>query len=168
MGKYNREKAVEYADRWWNEYNPEFQAFKVDCTNYVSQCLWAGGAPMTFSGRGDGWWYRKGNKKSVDLWSYSWSVSHSLRWFLHSSRKGLQAQEVSSPDQLMIGDIIIYDFDGDGQWQHTTIVTAQDHSGMPLVNAHTVDSKKRYWAYKDSPAWTPNIKYKFFHIADEF
>ena len=38
--------------------------------------------------------------------------------------------------------------------------------GMPLVNAHTYNSRMRYWAYEDSSAYTPNIKYKFFTIVD--
>lgn len=37
---YQRSKAVSYAERWWNDYNPKFKKFEVDCTNYVSQCLW--------------------------------------------------------------------------------------------------------------------------------
>ena len=44
--KYDRRRAVQYAERWWNDYNPQFKKFEVDCTNYVSQCMWAGGAPM--------------------------------------------------------------------------------------------------------------------------
>lgn len=40
--RYNREEAVAYADRWWKDGNPEFETFEVDCTNYVSQCLFAG------------------------------------------------------------------------------------------------------------------------------
>ncbi|GBF12631.1 amidase domain-containing protein [Tepidibacillus infernus] len=168
MGVYNRKKAAEYADRWWNSYNPRFRTFEVDCTNYVSQCLWAGGAPMTGLGqKGKGWWYQ-GNGNKSDRWSYSWAVAHSLRWYLQTSRTGLRAIEVKSPEQLTIGDVICYDFDGDGKWQHNTIVTAIDPIGMPLVNAHTVNSIKRNWAYKDSYAWTEKTQYKYFHIVDQF
>jgi len=168
MSRYNREKVVQYADRWWNSYNPRFRAFEVDCTSYVSQCLLAGGAPMTHVGnRGKGWWY-KGSGARTDNWSYSWAVAHSLRWYLQNSKTGLRAIDVSSPKQLTIGDVICYDFDGDGHWQHNTIVTAIDANGMPLVNAHTNNSQKRNWEYKDSYAWTPKIQYKFFHIVDQF
>lgn len=44
---YRRDLAVAYADRWWNAGNPAFEEFDVDCTNYVSQCLFAGGHPST-------------------------------------------------------------------------------------------------------------------------
>lgn len=40
--RYRREEAAAYADRWWKDGNPEFEVFDVDCTNYVSQCLFAG------------------------------------------------------------------------------------------------------------------------------
>ena len=43
---YNREAAVRYANTWWDSRNPAFPSFDVDCTNYISQCLLAGGAPM--------------------------------------------------------------------------------------------------------------------------
>ncbi len=167
MGKYNRQQVVTYADKWWNSYNPSFQTFEVDCTNYVSQCLYAGDALMTYGGRGSGWWYKGIGSKSAN-WSYSWSVAHSLRWYLKNSRKGLTAIEVSSPLELTIGDVICYDFDGDGNWQHNTIVTEIDYNGMPLVNAHTVNSKRRYWSYRDSYAWTSKTTYAFFHISDFF
>lgn len=36
---YDRLAAVQYAERWWNSYNPQYRKFDVDCTNYVSQCL---------------------------------------------------------------------------------------------------------------------------------
>ncbi|OEF98987.1 hypothetical protein BHF71_09870 [Vulcanibacillus modesticaldus] len=167
MGAYDREKVVYYADKWWNSYNPRFRHFEDDCTNYVSQCLFAGGAPMTYAANRSGWWY-KGNGSKSDSWSFSWTVAHNLRWFLEVNKRGLTATVVSSAGQLTIGDVICYDFDGDGKWQHNTIVTAIDSSGMPLVNAHSINSKKRYWSYQDSSAWTPNIQYKFFHISDSF
>jgi len=160
--KYDRLKAVQYAERWWNDYNPAFQSFDVDCTNYISQCLHAGGAPMLgFSNRSKGWWMRNNN------WSYSWSVANSMRWYLPGSKTGLTAKEVNSPSQLLPGDVICYDFQGDGRFDHTTIVTAKDAEGMPLVNAHTTNSRRRYWAYEDSTAYTPNIKYKFFTVVDD-
>ncbi|KKB35668.1 amidase domain-containing protein [Bacillus thermotolerans] len=160
--RYDRLKAVQYAERWWNSYNSAYRKFDVDCTNYVSQCLHAGGAPMVgYPDRSRGWWMRNNN------WSYSWSVAHALRWFLSGAEKGLRAEEVSRPEQLEPGDVICYDFQGDGRFDHTTIVTAKDQKGMPLVNAHTTNSRMRYWSYEDSTAYTANIKYKFFHIKDD-
>ncbi|WP_100330478.1 amidase domain-containing protein [Bacillus xiapuensis] len=161
--QYDRLQAVQYAERWWNSYNPAYPKFAVDCTNYISQCLHAGGAPMRgYPNRSKGWWLRHKN------WSYSWSVAHALRWFLPSSSSGLRAEEAESPQQLEQGDVICYDFQGNGRFDHNVIVTAKDAQGMPLVNAHTSNSRMRYWSYEDSTAYTDNIQYKFFKIKDDF
>lgn len=158
---YNRLKAVQYAERWWNSYNPAYKKFENDCTNFISQCLHVGGAPMRgYPNRGSGWWLQNNN------WSYSWAIANSLRLYLSHSKSGLKAKEVSSPDQLLLGDVICYDFEGDGRFNHNTMVTGRDADGMPLVNAHTYNSRMRYWAYEDSSAYTPNIKYKFYSIIE--
>ncbi len=159
--QYNRLKAVQYAERWWNTYNPAYKKFENDCTNFISQCLHAGGAPMRgYPNRVSGWWLQNNN------WSYSWAIANSLRLYLPNSKGGLRAREVSSPEQLLLGDVICYDFEGDGRFNHNTIVTGKDADGMPLVNAHTYNSRMRYWAYEDSSAYTPNIKYRFYSIID--
>lgn len=158
---YDRREAVRYAERWWNSYNPEFRIFADDCTNYISQCLHAGGAPMRGAPRRDqGWWYQGDN------WSFSWAVAHSLRWYLSGSTSGLRGKELETPEELLPGDVICYDFQGDGRWDHNTIVVNKDAFGAPLVNAHTNNSRNRYWSYEDSAAWTPNIQYKFFRIGE--
>ncbi|AIQ44947.1 hypothetical protein R70723_02765 [Paenibacillus sp. FSL R7-0273] len=165
--RYRREEAAAYADRWWKDGNPEFEVFDVDCTNYVSQCLFAGGAPINYTGKREtGWWY-KGYNGAQEWWSFSWAVSNSLERYLSSQRSsGLRAEAVERPDQLSLGDVILYDWDGNGHFQHSTIVTAFDADGMPLVNARTVSSRHRYWDYRDSYAWTDRTAYRFFHIND--
>ncbi|GAB6992281.1 amidase domain-containing protein [Paenibacillus pini] len=166
--RYNREAAAAYADRWWDSNNPEFATFDVNCTNYISQCLFAGDAPINYTGKREtGWWY-KGYVSGKEWWSYSWAVSNSLERYLTTSSWGLQAERVERPEQLMLGDVIVYDWDGDGLYQHSTIVTAFDAGGKPLVNAHTVSSKHRYWDYRDSYAWNDKTVYRFLHIPDYF
>ncbi|MDF2724266.1 MAG: hypothetical protein K0Q59_3941 [Paenibacillus sp.] len=165
---YDRAKAQHYAETWWNKANPAYLHFEVDCTNFVSQCLFAGGAPMNYTGkRESGWWY-EGQDGSRELWSYSWAVAHSLQSYLTASKGGLHAELVQAPELLSIGDVVCYDWDGDGRFQHNAIVTGFDAASMPLVNAHTTDSRMRYWDYRDSYAWTPNTRYRFFHLADYF
>lgn len=165
---YRRDAAAAYAERWWDGYNPEYRAFDVDCTNFISQCLNAGGAPQWDTGRTDmGWWYRhRGGPQ--DQWSLSWAVAHSLRWYLAGSRQALQAEQASDPRLLVPGDVIHYDFDGDGVWEHTTVVVGLDQGGEPLVNAHTAPSRRRPWRYADSPAWTSRTRYLFWHVLDRF
>ncbi|WP_400246186.1 amidase domain-containing protein [Niallia sp. JL1B1071] len=158
---YDRLKAVQYAEKWWNSYNPKYHQFEVDCTNYISQCVHEGGAPMRgYPNRNKGWWMQNNN------WSYSWSVANAFPRYLETSTTGLRAKQVNSAIELKLGDVICYDFEGDGKYNHTTIVTGKDANGEPLVNAHTYNSRMRYWKYEDSTAYTPNIKYKFFTIID--
>lgn len=167
-GQYNREAAVQYADRWWETGNPAFAEFAVDCTNYISQCLFAGKAPIHYTGKREtGWWY-KGYVNAREWWSYSWAVSNSFARYLHTNTTGLRAELAERPEQLTLGDVIVYDWNGDGSFQHSTIVTAFDAGGMPLVNAHTVNSRHRYWDYRDSYAWNDRTVYRFYHIPDNF
>lgn len=159
--KYNRLEAVKYAEAWWNRRNPAYRNFQDNCTNFISQCLHAGESPMTgYPNVRSGWWQQ--NKQ----WSWSWAVAHSFQWYLSGTPAGLRAKRVERPEELLLGDVIAYDFEDDGRWNHTTIVTAKDANGMPLVNAHSADSRHRYWSYEDSSKYTPQMKYKFFHILD--
>lgn len=160
---YQREKAVAYANRWWNDHNPAYIYFpEDDCTNYISQCLAAGGAPMRgFGNRGQGWWYRSGRNPS---WSFSWAVAQSLKNYLSTSKSGLRGIQLDSPYDLLPGDVICYDFDGDGHWQHNSIVVAKDWKGEPLVNTHTYSRTHHLWDLADSPSYTPRMKYAFFRI----
>ena len=157
-GGYNPLAAVKYAERYWNEYNPNYPRFENDCTNFISQCLFAGGAKMYGESRIKGWWLR-GN-----TWSYSWTTAHALYLFLKRAKTGLRGIEVSDPTELLLGDIICYDFEGDQRFNHTTIVVGKTSDGFPLVNAHTSNSRNRLWSYEDSTAYTQNIQYAFLQI----
>jgi hypothetical protein len=165
--RYDRRAAVAYADAWWNGANPKYHHFAVDCTNYVSQCLFAGGLPMDYTGRRDsGWWY-EGYAGSTERWSFSWAVANSLRAYLLYSSNPRRGTEKTDPRELEPGDVIFYDWDGDGRWQHSVIVTGHDREGWPLVNAHTNNSRRRSWEYRDSLAWSDRTRYSFIHIPDE-
>lgn len=158
--RYDRRSAVQYAERWWNEFNPAFHKFTDDCTNFISQCLHSGGIPMWGSPhKGKGWWMGRNS------WSYSWTSAHGLYLFLANSG-GILTKKVANPQELNVGDIICIDFEGNGRFDHSLIVTTKDANGMPLVNAHTTNSRHRYWSYEDSSRYTPNIVYKFFVILD--
>ncbi|EEL52194.1 amidase domain-containing protein [Bacillus cereus] len=159
--QYNRLEAVKYAERWWDDRNPAYRNFPDNCTNFISQCLHAGETPMTgYPNIRKGWWQRE------NQWSWSWAVAHSFYWYLSGATTGLRAKSVESPKELLLGDVIVYDFEDDGRWNHTTIVVAKDADGMPLVNAHSANSRMRYWNYEDSSKYTPQMKYKFFHITN--
>lgn len=67
--------------------------------------------------------------------------------------------------ELELGDLISYDWNGDGVWQHVAIVVGVDREGEPLVAAHTAPAWGRPWRYTDSPAYTASTKYLFWHIS---
>lgn len=160
-----------YARRWWRRRNPDYISFENDCTSFISQCVRAGRAPMTGAGdRGAGWWYR-GMDGDEEGWSYSWAVANAFRAYLRSSATltyGLKATQVDAASDLTVGDVICYDWSGDGIWEHTTVVVGKNRRGSPLVAAHTKDSYMRFWRYRTSRRYTPNTQYEFYHIADQF
>ncbi|NHN32293.1 amidase domain-containing protein [Paenibacillus agricola] len=164
--KYDRNKSIQYAELWWDKANPAYIEFEVDCTNFVSQCLFAGGAPMHYTGKRDsGWWYR-GRHNGQEHWSFSWAVAQSLQAYMMNNHSGWQVEEAETADLLELGDVISYDWKGDGRFRHSAVVTAKDANGMPLVNAHTTNSRHRYWSYRDSYAWTEKTRYSFLHVID--
>ena len=163
---YDRLRAVQYAENYWNNRNPHFRYFGDDnCTNFVSQVLFAGGIPMEYADSpSKGWWYRhKGGGR--DQWSYSWSVAHALYSYLMQPRShGLRAVVYDRPEQLQLGDLISYDWEGDGRWNHFTVVTYVNKQGNVLVHANSTNSRYRNWNYYDSPAYSSKTRYTFFHI----
>jgi hypothetical protein len=129
---YNRQAAVNYALQWWNKANPAYRNFgSNDCTNFVSQCLYAGGWPMK------GW-----NKWSLSHWFYygyyyysnTWTVADDFSKFLavYSGRGQARSLAYKPWDKYFkIGDIIQIDYGRyvgdpngpDGKWDHTMIIT---------------------------------------------
>jgi len=156
-------RAVRYAQRWWDSRNPDYPHFANDCANFVSQALFAAGYAMTEAAdRASGWWFRHGNTPD---WSFSWSVAHALVVYLRSAPDGhFPVTTLDHARDLCEGDVIAYDWSGDGRYDHVALVTGHDAVGEPLVHAHTVDSADRYWSYEDSIAWTPATAYLFLHL----
>jgi hypothetical protein len=164
--RYDRVRALRYAELWWDSFNPTFTRIATDdCTNFISQCLFAGHMRMTGGqNRSSGWWYRFGSSSRPAAWSHSWVVSHLL--YQHVTQR-VGARTIQNARELRIGDLIFYDWDGDGRYTHSTIVTDFDGRGDPLVNAHTDPSYHRHYWYLDSRAWTPRTRYAFVQIPDE-
>jgi hypothetical protein len=64
---YSREKAVAYARKWAHERNPAYYNFDSlggDCTNFCSQCLYAGCGIMNYT-RDTGWYYTSLNNRTA-------------------------------------------------------------------------------------------------------
>ena len=52
MEKYNREQAIDYAKKWAYKRNPRYYNYDPlggDCTNFISQCVYAGSKVMNYN-----------------------------------------------------------------------------------------------------------------------
>lgn len=144
MSNYDRYAAASYAKAYALNPNPTYKFFYEigevggDCTNFVSQCLHAGGIPMDFNPRNEPWWYSKKNNQ----WSISWAVAHSLYWCLkvrtERNLSGLKGVETNDISALELGDVICYE-NYRGIIYHSAIIT--DFQGnSPLISQHTFNA----------------------------
>jgi hypothetical protein len=99
---YNRQAAVDYAEKWAMSYNtPKYQELSEDCTNFVSQCIRAGGI--------DYMWY--GDRTSYLPWWHilyadsAYSFTYAPLWFKHFSFVR-NVNSTSWITNLYYGDII--------------------------------------------------------------
>lgn len=143
MRIYQREEAVAYAHRWAFGRNPRFYNYDAiggDCTNFASQVLFAGGAPMNYTPT-YGWYYRNANNKAP-----AWTGVEYLYQFLTETDRGCGPRgKVVSLEQILPGDIIQLSFNGE-DFAHTPIVVAIGEIPTPeniLVAAHSYDSDNR-------------------------
>lgn len=100
---YQRDRAIAYAHRWAYKRNPAYADFEEmggDCTNFVSQCLYAGGGIMnTTPVHG---WYYKSLKQRAPAWS---GVNELYRFLTNNHAAGPVGKEVSL-ENVLPGDII--------------------------------------------------------------
>ena len=82
--EYDRKTAVKYARKWAYKRNGKYYNFDSvggDCTNFVSQCLYAGSKVMNYK-KDLGWYYINGNNKSP-----SWTGVEFLFDFLVNNKE---------------------------------------------------------------------------------
>lgn len=135
---YQREAAVAYAKKWAFGRNPAFYDFSKiggDCTNFASQCIYAGAQVMNFTPT-FGWYY-----KSVNDRTPSWTGVEYLYNFLTTNEgAGPFAKEVPL-DELEVGDIVQLGRET-GDFYHTPVVVGF-RRGEILVAAHSYDAFNR-------------------------
>lgn len=144
--RYNRQSVYEYAKKWAYSRNPKYYNYDPvggDCTNFVSQCIYAGCMQMNYSKK-SGWYYINGNDKSP-----SWTGVDFLYKFLISNKGSGPHGEESAIDKLKIGDVIQLSFDGI-KFAHSLIVVQNGTSIYDtLIASHTIDAfGKRVSGYK--------------------
>ena len=129
---------VAYVLTYWSSYNsaqyPVIDGY--DCANFASQSLIARGWSM------DGGWYLD---QGTGAMSPSWSSSTALRDYLRTSARATELDD-SQRDQVKVGDIAQFDWDGSGDRDHTAVVTRVEHTDAGTkvwVGGHTKDAD--YW-----------------------
>ncbi len=135
---YNRNNTVEYAKRWALSRNPQFFNFHEiggDCTNFASQCIYAGAGVMNYT-RDFGWYYISPDDRAA-AWS---GVQYLYRFLTTNESVGPVGRDVDLTE-IQFGDVI---FLSNGQrLYHTLVVTGFDTDSEILICAHTVDSYMR-------------------------
>ena len=134
---YNRKDATTYAKKWALGRNPmyyDFEHIGGDCTNFASQCIYAGAKVMNFT-RDTGWYYR-----SISDRAAAWSgVQYLYNFLVNNKSVGPYAKVVSS-SQVLIGDIVQLGR-RNGGFYHSLVITAI--SPVILVTAHAFDALDR-------------------------
>jgi len=193
---YNPSDAVKYAKDWWYKTNNDDYPYYTeyygldsstnamndlehspmsgryqsatkrtysDCTNFVSQCLKAGGMIEKKSGlllpytKSENWYYSDSKP------SYTWGAA--LNFYNHwSERAGVTP--VSS--NLQAGDVVSIDMTGDGDPDHTAIITkvkstGSDYDERLLLTQHTYDRCETRW---DSSA-KKEVEYTLQYLYDK-
>ena len=141
---YDRISAVSYAHRWAYGRNPRFYDYERiggDCTNFASQCLYAGTGIMNFMPT-FGWYYKDANNKSPSwtgvLYFYNYLTEIKVRsgpFAIETTISGIEP-----------GDFIQLELTGDSMFDHTLIVVERGKPATPenvLVAAHSQDADYR-------------------------
>ncbi len=130
---YNRTAAVNYARRWALSRNPAYYDFEKiggDCTNFASQCLYAGAGVMNYT-RVMGWYYNSSYDRTP-----SWSGVEYLYNFLVSNKGLGPYARVVSVGEALPGDIVQLGT-ASGDFYHSPVITTV--TPTILVAAHSYD-----------------------------
>ena len=124
---YSPDKAVAYADKWATSRNPQYKQYPgVDCCNFVSQCLYAGGMPKNST------WY----PASYDWINCSGAISNFKKYGKFMS---------ANDSNVLRGNPVYYDWNSNGVYDHTAICVGRNSAGTPIIDAHTGDHYHATW-----------------------
>lgn len=155
---YDRSAAVYYAHQWAYRRNPAYYSFNTlggDCTNFASQCLYAGSGVMNFT-PDFGWYYIDGNNKAP-AWT---GVPYFFNFITRETRSSGPFGKECFLNQLQPGDIVQMKF-SDEHFGHTAVIVST--GSLPtlsntLVAAHSQDTDFR-------PLYTYQFReIRFLHI----
>lgn len=140
---YNRQAAVAYAHRWAYLRNPAFYNFDKlggDCTNFASQCLYAGAGVMDYTPT-FGWYYNSQYSRAP-AWT---GVPFFYNFLTRKKETPGPVGEEAEPAGLLPGDFAQLRF-APGPFAHNPVIVSV---GSPpaldniLVAAHSEDADYR-------------------------
>ncbi len=135
---YVRSRALDYAREWAMKRNPAYLNFDNlggDCTNFASQCLYAGSGVMNPT-KVYGWYYYSSYNRTA-----SWTgVEYLYRFLLNNRGVGPYAQAVDAA-RAEPGDIVQLGH-ADGTFYHSPVIVGKA-DGELFVAAHTFDAYMR-------------------------
>lgn len=145
---YDRQKAIVYAKAWAYLRNPNYYNFDNiggDCTNYISQCIYAGCNIMNYE-KEIGWYYN-----SLDDRAPAWTSAKYLYNFLTRNKGAGPYGHNSLQQNIEIGDIVQFKFDKEYFSHSAIIVKIIDRNSLDkiFVASHSMDIfNKKVSSYK--------------------
>ncbi len=136
--QYDRKLAVKYAENWALKRNEKYYNFDKlggDCTNFVSQCIFAGVNVMNYTNI-TGWYYNSLNDRTA-----SWTSVEYLYKFLTENTSIGPFGKLVIAQNLDVGDVIELGRTS-GQFYHSVIISKIIDSKI-YVCSHTIDAINR-------------------------
>lgn len=134
---------VSYAEKYALSPNPAFITYSNDCTNFVSQALYAGGWTFTNGGGSSNtWFYNVHGNVHLPINSPSWSVVSNFYSFATGS--GRAVHDTTSIWDAVPGDVILVDWNGGSSpVDHAMVVTERTYGtgGNIYLTYHTTNRK---------------------------
>lgn len=134
---YRREAALNYAKQWAMGRNPRYLDFEHlggDCTNFASQCIYAGSGVMNYTPV-TGWYYNNSSSRTP-----SWTgVQYFYNFLIGNQSVGPYAIETNE-EGVQGGDIVQL---SNGNWYYHSPVIVAVENGRIFVAAHTYDAYMR-------------------------
>lgn len=171
----NRRAAVQYSETYCGNapgcgndgrYNKEYQNYNGnggDCTNWISQVLYAGGFRMTYS-----WNYDHSTDEGSGAWANAAQLAEFLEssgratMFAHGSYAAVTRPTPTWPDgaieTLIPGDLVSYQ--DHGAIVHTAVVIGYDPKGVILTDTHTNDRYHVPWDF----GWGDKTEFYLWHV----
>lgn len=153
VGNYNHQAAINYAITWYAAANvgantPYVYYVNGDCTNFVSQCLAAGGKSFT-----NYWWcYGKYNHSNAWVNANQFVNIFDTYDSLYEGNGRRTGNHFVFTQSISAGDVIALDFGGDWVWDHVGIVTDWNNyiGSYGYYDYKVAQHTSNYWAWTSS------------------